>query len=58
MHRKEFLKIASGAGICCGSAFLASMDASRAGQGAAPVSPCDKKVIQGQTCRFTVSFKA
>lgn len=51
MHRKEFLKKSLGLGACCAAAFAAgSVENGLAQDGvAAPaVSPCDKKVLQGQ----------
>jgi len=51
MHRKEFLKRAVQAGICCGAALSAGSARAGAGQASAtnpPASDCDKKVKQGQ----------
>jgi len=51
MYRKEFLKRSVQAGMCCGAALMAGSALAESGQekpANPPVTPCDKKVVQGQ----------
>ncbi|HYK89562.1 MAG TPA: DUF6144 family protein [Acidobacteriota bacterium] len=51
MDRKEFLKRSAQAGMCCGAALMAGSTLAGSDQEKAstpPVTPCDKKVVQGQ----------
>ncbi len=52
MDRKEFLKRSVQAGMCCGAALAAGSALAGSSQEKAanpPVTPCDKKVAQGQS---------
>ncbi len=51
MYRKEFLKRSVQAGMCCGAALMAGSalaNSSQDKQASPPVTPCDKRVVQGQ----------
>ena len=51
MHRKEFLKRSVQTGVCCGAALLAGTARPASVQEKQPdpaVSPCEKRVVQGQ----------
>ncbi len=51
MNRKEFIRNSVRAGMCCGAALIAGSALAESGQEKSanpPVTPCDKKVVQGQ----------